>query len=254
VNKYIFDDVTLLITHYNRSKSLERLLKAFLDLNCHFEKIIVSDDSSTEFHKNYILSISDKYTFDFITSDVNRGLGNNINKGQVAVKTKFTLYVQEDFVPQQCFPEVFINSLEIMRERSDIDIIRYYAYFLYPHLKPFMHGFSEMNFKIWNWGYKKFYVYSDHPHLRRSDFCEKFGNSVEGKNVEFTEYKMVFSFLKKKGKGLFFNEFKNVFDQMNTSEEPSTFKRSKLRESNNFFIYLLRETYRHVKFNFDYFF
>lgn len=251
---FIFNDVTLLITHYNRSKSLERLLKSFLDLNCHFEKIIVSDDSSSELHKDYISTLRDKYNFDFITSEINRGLGNNINKGQAAVTTTFTLYVQEDFIPQKCFPTVFEDSLELLRKKSDVDIIRFYAYFLYPYLNSYKNGFSDMNFKIWNWGYKKFYLYSDHPHLRRKDFCDKFGNYVEGKNVDFTEYKMMFSFLKKKGKALYYNKFSEVFIQMNSADEPSTFKRNKLRESNNFFIHITREIYRYIKFNLDYFF
>ena len=36
-----------------------------------------------------------------------------------------------------------------------------------------------MKFKIWYPGYKKFYAYSDHPHLRRSNFLEKFGRYSE---------------------------------------------------------------------------
>ncbi len=254
MKNFIFSDVTLLITHYNRSKSLERLLKSFFDMGCDFEKIIVSDDSSSEFHKNYILKLQDQFSFDFITSHVNRGLGNNLNKGQEAVSTQFTLYVQEDFIPQACFPVVFSNSLDIINKRSDIDIIRYYAYFRYPFLNSFKKGFSDMNFKIWYWGNKKFYLYSDHPHLRRKNFSSKFGKYVEGKNSDFTEYKMMFSFLKKKGKALFYNDFSEVFLQLNSVDEPSTVKRNKWRESNNVFIHITREVYRYVKFNYDYFF
>ncbi len=47
---YKFPNVTLLITHYNRSGSLERLLNAFEKLNCSFENIVVSDDGSKAFH------------------------------------------------------------------------------------------------------------------------------------------------------------------------------------------------------------
>lgn len=254
MENYLFNDVTLLITHYNRSKSLERLLMAFFNLNCHFEKIIVCDDSSNELHRDYIVNLTKEYTFDLVSSQINRGLGNNINKGQNAVKTSYILYVQEDFVPQECFPKVFQDSLDIIRKRSDIDIIRYYANYRYPYLKSYMKGFSEINFKIWQLGYTKFYVYTDTPHLRRKNFCVKFGNYLEGKSGDYTEYKMIFSFLKKKGKALFYDDFQNIFMHMNSSEEPSTMKRGVLRESNNYFIYFLRESYRHVKFTFDYFF
>ena len=49
-----FPAVTLLITHYNRSNSLERLLNAFKALDVIFGDIIVSDDSSKEVHINAI--------------------------------------------------------------------------------------------------------------------------------------------------------------------------------------------------------
>jgi hypothetical protein len=253
MKNFYFDDVTLLITHYNRSKSLERLLNSFFELGCNFEKIIVSDDSSSELHKNYIINLQDKYSFDFITTDINRGLGNNINKGQAAVSTSFVLYVQEDFIPQACFPNVFTNSLDVIKQRSDIDMVRYYAHFVYPYLNSYNNGFSDMNFKIWHWGYKKFYVYSDLPHLRRKNFSSKFGKYEEGKNSDLIEYRMMFSFLKKKGKAIIYNE-SQVFLHINSDDEPSTVKRNIWRESNNIFIHLIREVYRYVKFNFDYFF
>lgn len=41
-----FPEVTLVITHYNRSTSLERLLQSIKDLKCSFNEIIVSDDGS----------------------------------------------------------------------------------------------------------------------------------------------------------------------------------------------------------------
>ena len=43
---HFFKDVTLLVTHYNRSRSLEHLLESFLNINCLFEDIVVSDDGS----------------------------------------------------------------------------------------------------------------------------------------------------------------------------------------------------------------
>ncbi len=46
-NTYSFEDIALLITVYNRSSSLSRLLDAFHNLGIHFGEIIVSDDCST---------------------------------------------------------------------------------------------------------------------------------------------------------------------------------------------------------------
>src|SRR5215217_1207972 len=106
-NEYQFDDVTLLITHYNRSQSLEQLLKSFAVLHCKFEDIVVSDDGSKPEHIDYLHTLQRQFEFRLITTPKNRGLGNNINKGQDAVQTPLTLYVQEDFTPALIFPEKF---------------------------------------------------------------------------------------------------------------------------------------------------
>ncbi len=251
---YFFKDVTLLITHYNRSSSLERLLSSFRTLHAKFDDIVVSDDGSKSEHLDKLQSLRHEYGFQLITAHQNRGLGNNINKGQDAVKTLYTLYVQEDFVPNPGFMPHFSDALEIIRNSDDIDIIRFYAYVRYPCLEPFKKGFSEMKFKAWIPGHFKFLQYSDHPHLRRSNFLEKFGRYAEGLKGDDTEYRMVISFIQKKGKALFYDDFKGLFEQKNSAVEPSTMKRNFWRESDNFFIAVLREMYRFLKFNYDYLF
>lgn len=251
-NEYFFEQVTLLITHYNRSQSLEQLLKSFAALNCRFEDIVVSDDGSKPEHISYLNSLQKDFNFRLITTPKNKGLGNNINKGQDAVQTNLTLYVQEDFTPTTIFPEKFETALSLINSKPEIDIVRFYAYFEYPFLKNVDKGFYEMTFKIWKTGYQKFYVYSDHPHLRRKNFFEKFGRYVEGQKGDVTEYSMMMSFLKKGGNALFYKDFTGLFLQKNSEEEPSTMKRNIWRESNNFFLSQMRHLYRHLKFNFDY--
>ena len=249
-----FDKVTLLITHYNRSESLERLLASFVSLNCNFDDIVVSDDGSKPENLEKVRALQPKYHFRLITTPKNKGLGNNINKGQAAVTTPYTLYVQEDFVPNPVFRDCMTNAMKFMEDMGDLDMVRFYAYFKYPYLKPLAHGFSEMKFRIWYLGYKKFHVYSDHPHLRRTSFPEKFGRYMEGVKGDVTEYRMVISFLRNKGKALFYNDYRNVFDQKNSAAEPSTMKRNFWRESDNPLVAWLRDLYRHYKFNRDYFF
>ncbi len=95
----VYKDVTLLITHYNRSSSLERLFRSFRDMGVWFEDVVVSDDKSREEHLERIRALQKEFDFRLITTPENRGLGHNINKGQDAVKTPYTLYIQEDFVP-----------------------------------------------------------------------------------------------------------------------------------------------------------
>ncbi|MBE9463130.1 glycosyltransferase [Dyadobacter subterraneus] len=247
-----FPNVTLLITHYNRSSSLERLLASFEKLDCKFGDIVVSDDCSKPENLARVNQLRETYNFRLVTTPVNKGLGNNINKGQDAVNTEYTLYVQEDFVPQEIFPANLQKAVSFITERKDLDMVRFYAYFKYPYLKPYRDGFSEMIFKLSNPGYKKFYYYSDHPHLRRSNFFEKFGRYREGIRLEATEYQMMISFLKQKGKALFYEDYTALFEQKNSQEEPSTVRRNMWRENENKVMVFLRYLYRNVKFNYNY--
>ncbi|HKG06154.1 MAG TPA: glycosyltransferase [Pedobacter sp.] len=248
-----FNDVTLLITHYNRSSSLERLLNNFRDLQVEFSGIVVSDDGSKPEHLDKLRSLSEVYRFQLVTTPQNKGLGNNINKGQDQVKTEFTLYIQEDFVPKPLFADKFPIALDALKADKNLDVVRFYAYFTYPYLRPFKAGFSEMIFSVLPWfhRYRKFYYYSDHPHLRRSSFFKKFGRYKEDIPVERTEYQMMMSFLKHKGKALFYENYNDLFSQENSSHEPSTVTRNYWRESKNPLIFIARHLYRQVRFNLD---
>lgn len=254
--KLHFDKVTLLITHYNRSKSLERLLETFAAANCSFYDIVVSDDGSKPEHVEYIKSLHDKYSFQLVTAVKNGGLGNNINKGQDAVKSEYTLYVQEDFIPLPGFEKIFKDGLAILEERKDADTVRFYSYLNYPKLKPYKNGFAEMIFDPWSADIDKFPLYSDHPHVRRSDFFKKFGRYAEGKNPEKTEFDMMMSYLQHKGKGYLYTDYKAVFDQINTSTEPSTMHQQRRfwRNNNSFVLRTARFMYRQVLCNYSLFF
>lgn len=244
-NNYHFEEVTLLITHYNRSASLERLLNEFQKMKCSFGEIIVSDDGSNPEHLSHIKLIQSQYGFKLICTPNNNGLGNNINKGQKAAQKPYTLYIQEDFVPKLAFAEHFKDALEFLEEDKTLDTVRFYAYYKYPYTKPFGKGYSEMIFKetIWYANHLKFYYYSDHPHLRRSNFLEKFGLYPEGLNADIAEFTMSLSYLKNNGRGLLYDDFTGIIDQANSTAEPSTFQRRKWGESKNIFVLALRSIY-----------
>lgn len=259
VNEAYFEEITLLITHYNRSASLERLLQTFVNQHIRFGDIVVSDDGSKPEHLDRLHTLKDNFNFRLITTPVNRGLGNNINKGQDAVKTPLTLYVQEDFEPKEAFLEHFKDAVEIMKTDRSIDIIRFYAYFRYPYLKPYGKGFYEMLFKpgFFANNHIKFYVYSDHPHLRRSNFAGKFSRYPEGIKGDLTEFRMALAFVQKKGKGLFYGNFNDLFYQKNSSDEPSTMGRAGWRESKNPLALAIRAAYlqfKLAKWTYEYYF
>ena len=138
-----------------------------------------------------------------------------------------------------------------MQERNDLDIVRFYSYLKYPYLKPYKDGYSEMLISPWSADYTKIYYYSDHPHLRRTYFFQKFGRYAEGLKGDRTEYLMCISFIKNKGKGLFYDDYQGLFYQKNSEEEPSTMTRSSWTHSSNLVISLVRDIYRQVKYNYD---
>ncbi|MBK6345580.1 MAG: glycosyltransferase [Bacteroidales bacterium] len=253
-----FGEITLLITHYNRSLSLERLLKSFEELKISFHEIVVSDDGSKPEHISNLMLFKERYGITPVLTEKNKGLANNINKGQRAVKSPFTLYVQEDFTPTPVFSQRLSDGLSLIKGDEGVDLVRFYAYRKYPFLKPVMHGFSEMQFRFWMPDAYQFNCYSDHPHLRRSSFTEKFGEFKEGIKSDRAEFMMVIAFLQKKGRALIHNDYREIFIQENSAEEPSQVKRKKLRvqfqASENFLIKIIRSFYRNVKFRYEYLF
>lgn len=246
-----FPQVTLLITHYNRSRSLQHLLTTFQNQECTFGDVVVSDDGSLPAHLEDVNQLQHKFGFRLTTTPQNKGLGNNINKGQDAIKTPYTLYIQEDFEPDASFSTHFFDALQLLNEEPELDMVRFYAYLKYPYLKAYKQGFSKMLIKPWYTNYKKIYYYSDHPHVRRSSFFQKFGRYAEGLKGDRTEYKMCVSFIKNKGKGLFYDDYKALFTQINLADEPSTMSRKSWTNSENPFVGFVRYIYRQLKYNYD---
>ena len=242
-----FPEVTLLVTHFNRSLSLERLLTIFQELNCVFASIVVSDDGSTGSHCQRILDLEAKFKFNLVQASVNSGLGHNLNKGQDAVRTDYTLYVQEDFEPTDRFPGKLAEALHFMKTDPTLDLVRFYAFFDYPIKKSFGQGFSEISFNWTNLSHLKFYCYSDHPHLRRSDFFEKFGRYTEGVIGDRTEFDMALSFIQHQGRALFFDRHWELFNHTNPPHEPSTMGRSSWKETDNWLVGALRHHYLRIK-------
>jgi glycosyltransferase involved in cell wall biosynthesis len=228
-----FSDVTLMITHFNRSESLERLLKTLQKLEISFDEIIVSDGGSKKEHLDFVIQMKQQFNFTLLTSEYNKGLGNTINAGQDAAKSQYILYIQEDFVPKAAIAAALRDGLEIIKTEQKWDVIRFYAFpwAPFPYLKPYKNGFSTMKFSLWPSyiNHLKFSVYSDHPHLKRRTFPEKFGRYVESLNGDVTEMSMCRTFLKKNGKGLFFTDFKSLFEHDNNDHEPGLFRPERLK-------------------------
>ncbi|MCJ8210411.1 glycosyltransferase [Mucilaginibacter sp. RS28] len=241
-----FDRVTLLITHYNRSKSLEHLLAKCAEFGLSFQETIVSDDGSKPEHLEHVKQLQPNYGFRLVSTPVNKGLGNNINKGQDAVTTPYTLYVQEDFEPTANFAPNFTNAVRLMDEEKQWDLIRFYTFpwAPFPYLRDYKYGFSEMLYRpqVWFLNHLKFRIYSDHPHLRRSDFLHKFCRYREGERGDPTEYAMCLCFIKKGGKALMFKG-PDLFLHEAGGIEPNTMVRSTWKLKQSVFVNSLRFVY-----------
>ncbi len=112
-----------------------------------------------------------------------------------------------------------------MNDDKSIDYIRFWALSdKYPDLKPYGKGFSEMLYSFWDMNHLKFYQYSDTPHIRRSNFFEKFGRYKEGLKGDVIDYLMAISFIHNKGRGLFYEQFDQLFSHENSPDEPSTMR------------------------------
>ncbi len=216
-----YPNVTLLITHFNRSQSLTHGLQAFHDLDISFADIVISDDGSASAHLDRLKKLQTEYAFRLLTTPVNRGLGHNLNKGQDAVGTPYTLYVQEDFCPTSQFPGRFQDALALMEKRPDVDLIRFFTQHIHPRLRPVQNGYLEMVFRLLTPGFYKFFCYSDTPHLRRRSFFRQFGRYAEGIPAVKGEKAMMMSFLQAHGKCLVCDK-SDIFVHENTDHEPST--------------------------------
>nr|WP_199082925.1 hypothetical protein [Pedobacter sp. ASV19] len=120
------------------------------------------------------------------------------------------------------------------------------------NVRSYNQNFNEMIFEssFLKWNHLKFYMYSDHPHLRRSTFFNRFGKYDEGIKPDSTEFNMALSFIKNKGRGLLVKDIYGIFDQKNSADEPSTINRSSWREQDSFVVRSMRRlflVYRYIK-------
>lgn len=246
-----YKEITLLITHYNRTVSLERLLLSIEKLDIAFAEIIVSDDGSDAAHLLYLKQLQEMYKFNLVTSEKNKGLAANINKGQRAASTPYVLYVQEDFEITPLFKTVLPESLAMMKTDKDLDLVRFFAHFRYPYLQPYVGDFEEVAIPALAFDYNKIYAYSDTPHLRRASFEQKFGAYREDLRADRMEYRMCISFIVNKGRCVINRHYASLFMHENLSLEPSTATRPFRQSSKEFVIRVMRYWYRQLKYNWD---
>ncbi len=176
--------LSILITHYNRPKALAKCIEALrgFGFDVPFELVVSDDGSSAEVQETVkTLSIDT-----LVTTNVNQGLANNINKGLKACNGTFLLYVQEDFIIDSNFHQVFNEGLVLLKAKT-LDMVRYRANYRFEKLL----ACSKHVYEIPKFSFKNFHIntfrYSDHPFLTTLQFYETFGYYLEGTSVGYGE-------------------------------------------------------------------
>jgi len=180
--------VSVVFITYNRPDFLMDSIKAIRN-NCKYPnlELIVSDDGTKPSIKKFLHDLAiDK----LVTSETNQGLGANSNKGIKAGTGEYILHLQDDF---ECVStEPFIEkSIQIIKTHSDVGLVRLHHSTRFPnkidYKLPDGTPYSILGFDQPKDMKNNIYIYSDHPHLKKSDFHDKSGYFTEGLKVGETE-------------------------------------------------------------------
>jgi len=180
--------VSVVFITYNRPDFLVDSIKAIRN-NCKYPnlELIVSDDGTKPSIKKFLHDLAiDK----LVTSETNQGLGANSNKGIKAATGEYILHLQDDF---ECVStEPFIEkSIQIIKNHSDVGLVRLHHSTRFPnkidYKLPDGTPYSILGFDQPKDMKNNIYIYSDHPHLKKSNFHDKSGYFTEGLKVGETE-------------------------------------------------------------------
>ncbi len=179
--------LSCLFITYNRSDLLEIALTSLrgaltgTDMRCEF---VVSDDGSDPEH----LSKIHRLEFDVLAlGDVNRGLGNNCNKGIAACRMPFVLQVQDDWRFTGTISDLW-GAIEILNEDAEIGIIQFVIANTDLPIGE-RRTSSGVKYRVFAndqlpWIRSGVRPYSDWPHLKRRNFVDSIGQYIE--NVPMT--------------------------------------------------------------------
>lgn len=173
-----------MITTYNRPKALKSCVEAIQNVKWPLPfEVLVSDDASTEANLQQIKQIKG---IRLLTSEVNTGLGANLNRALKAAKGDFILYCQEDFLLKKEVSLILEDVMEYIESRK-LDLIRFKANFRFPRLIPM----STSIYRIPRWSWKNFLVntfqYSDNPFVTHRRFFEELGYFMEDVRSDYGE-------------------------------------------------------------------
>lgn len=153
---------------YNRSGYLAYAISQFIK-NCKLARndyeIIISDDGSSQLHKNKIIQIKEDFGIEKVLLNEHKGMGNSFNSGLKAAEGKYVLHLEDDWELQLNCGNTLNRSIAFMEQHPEVAMVR-----LSPlqkidpltGLEPFGEGFQKLK--------NDPNMYSNNPHIKRRDF------------------------------------------------------------------------------------
>lgn len=239
--------LSILITHYNRPEALKKCINTLRDFNFNINyEIVVSDDGS---NIENIEKLKDFQIDTLVTTKVNQGLAANINKGLKACIGANILYVQEDFLIDSKFNEVFLEGL-VLLEKGILDMVRYRANYVFSKLIKC----SDNIFRIPKFSFSNFNIntfqYSDHPFLTTKTFYETYGYYLENTSVGYGETEFAIRIMKSTAKiGITKINYFHAIDVESTLGQGLYINKSKIRKKIKRFARALRQHFEWVLYN-----
>lgn len=172
-------DVSVLFISYNRSDLLATAFHAIrdrVDFGGLRVEFLVSDDASDPAHLARVRALPFQK---HVLSDLNKGLGDNCNKGISAAEGRYILQIQDDceFVGKR---QVIRSALAILEGDPEVGIVQLTQQT--PDVAHEMRSLQDgTRYRVFeNDGVPRrrdsgARPYSDQPHLKRRQFCEDIG-------------------------------------------------------------------------------
>lgn len=199
-------EITILVCTYDRQEDITRTVEALQDLVYYprdLIQLIIADDSSP---KGVIATLKRRKAFKFwntafVVTAQNSGWGANVNNAQAKVKTKYTFFIEDDYVLTT--PLDLEVGVALMEEKRNIGMLRYRGT---AGDKGIIYHQREADISQWcpdyqdgvglpgrlTWlalggGSPSLYLYSHGAHLKRGTFHNFYGPYPEGKKLGATE-------------------------------------------------------------------
>lgn len=183
------NDVTLsiLVVCYRRVETAIKALESLQVLRSKDVEIVVTDDCSPVCEVMQFRPYCDR----IVTSSRNLGLGHNFNQGITACKGRYILMVQDDNLFTGNSADIR-DSIDVLNENSDIDIVRLFGTSLFTHAKCASRRVLRSNGRgiiVLENHNEKYNVYTDKPHIRKNPSYFRLTNwqYIEAKRMEYVE-------------------------------------------------------------------